>query len=130
VLDDGRNSPIGSAMNPQQFKARTKAYALRVIQVVDALPRDNVSRTLGNQLLRRGTSVAANYRAAARAKSTADFISKMGTVEEECDESLLWLELLIDARRMTAKRLAMLMQEGTEILAMSVASIKTARASK
>jgi four helix bundle protein len=114
-------------MTPQQFKARTKAYALRVIKVVDALPRDMVSRTLGNQFLRAGTSVAANYRAAARGRSTADFVAKMGIVEEECDESLLWMELLIDAERIPAHRLAALMQEGGELLAMTVASIKSAR---
>ena len=114
-------------MTPLEFKARTKAYALRVIKVVDALPRDYVSKTLGNQLLRSGTSVAANYRASARAKSNADFISKMGNVEEECDESLLWMELLVESERVTPRRLEMLMGEGTELLAMTVASINTAK---
>ncbi len=117
-------------MTREEFKARTKAYALRVIKVVDALPRDTVAKTLGHQLLRSGTSVAANYRAAVRGKSTADFISKMGIVEEECDESLLWMELLVDAGRMEPNRLADLMQEGGEILAITVASIKTARRGK
>jgi four helix bundle protein len=117
-------------MTREEFKARTKAYALRVIKVVDALPRDTVARTLGHQLLRSGTSVAANYRAAVRGKSTADFISKMGIVEEECDESRLWMELLVDAGRMKPNRLADLMQEGGEILAITVASIKTARRGK
>lgn len=117
-------------MSHAEFKARTKAYALRVIKVVDALPRDTVSKTLGQQLLRSGTSVAANYRASVRAKSVADFISKMGTVEEECDESLLWMELLADCGRMKSTRLARLMQEGGEILAITVASIKTARRGK
>src|SRR6185503_11084923 len=102
-------------------------YAVRVINVVDALTRDLVSKTLGQQLLRAGTSVAANYRAAVRGKSAADFIAKMGIVEEECDESLLWMELLIEAKRIQANRLAELMQEGNEILAITVASIKTAR---
>ena len=87
-------------MTPHDFKARTKAYALRVIAVVEGLPGDTVSRTLGNQLLRCATSVAANYRASARAKSNADFISKMGTVEEERDESLFWLELLTESERL------------------------------
>jgi len=111
----------------EQFKARTKAYALRVIKVVDALPRDMVSKTLGHQLLRAGTSVAANYRAAVRGKSAADFVAKMGIVEEECDESLLWIELLIESERIKPDRLSGLMQEGGEILAITVASIKTAR---
>jgi four helix bundle protein len=114
-------------MSREAFKARTKAYALRVIKVVDALPRDTVSKTLGLQLLRSGTSVAANYRAAVRGKSAADFTAKMGIVEEECDESLLWMELLIDSGRIRAGRLSSLMTEGGEILAITVASIKTAR---
>jgi four helix bundle protein len=114
-------------MTPHEFKARTKLYALRVINVVDALPRDSVSKALGNQLLRCGTSVAANYRASARAKSKADFISKIGTVEEECDESLLWMELLVESHRMEPNRLQPLIDEGTELLAMTVASINTAK---
>ena len=114
-------------MSREEFKARTKAYALRVIKVVDALPRDTVSKTLGHQLLRSGTSVAANYRSAVRGRSSADFISRMGIVEEECDESLLWMELLIEAGRIKPARLNDLIREGGEILAITVASIKTAR---
>ncbi|MDO8539594.1 MAG: four helix bundle protein [Opitutaceae bacterium] len=117
-------------MTRDEFKNRTKAYALRVIRLVEALPRDAISKTIGHQLLRAGTSVAANYRAAIRSKSTADFISKMGTVEEECDESLFWIELLIDCGRVKANRVSSLMAEGEEILAITVASIKTARRSK
>lgn len=114
-------------MTREEFKARTKAYALRVIKVVDALPRDTVSKTLGHQLVRAGTSVAANYRSSIRARSAAEFISKMGIVEEECDESLLWMELLGDSGRVKPERLSPLMREGGEILAITVASIKTAR---
>ena len=114
-------------MTREDFKARTKAYALRIIKVVDSLPRDRTAQTLGHQLLRSGTSTAANYRAAVRAKSPADFIAKMGIVEEECDESLLWMELLVDAKRINAARVVDLMHEGDEILAITVASIKTAR---
>lgn len=114
-------------MTRQEFKARTKAYALRIVKAVDALPRDQVSKTLGHQLLRAGTSVAANYPASVRAKSTADFIAKMGIVEEECDESLFWMELLIESGRVKSNLLSALMQEGGEILAITVASIKTAR---
>lgn len=116
-------------MTPQDFKDRTKSYALRVIELVDALPRDLVSRTLGQQLLRCATSVAANYRASARAKSNADFISKMGTVEEECDESLFWFELLIAARRLSPTSCDALVSEGNELLAMTVSSIRTAKSS-
>jgi four helix bundle protein len=117
-------------MTREEFKARTTAFALRVIKLVDALPRDTVAKTLGHQLLRAGTSVAANYRASVRARSTADFIAKMGIVEEECDESLLWMELLVESGRMKAARLDALMRQGGEILAITVASIKTARRGK
>lgn len=114
-------------MNRQDFKKRTQQYALRVIRLVEWLPEDRTSRILGDQLLRAGTSVGANYRASIRAKSRADFISKMGTVEEECDESLYWMEILIEAGKISARRLAALIQEGGEIIAIVVASIKTAR---
>jgi four helix bundle protein len=114
-------------MTRHEFKQRTKGYALRVIKVVDALPGDMVSQTLGKQFLRAGTSVAANYRSAVRGRSRADFIAKMGIVEEECDESLLWMELLTESGRIKPKRLNQLMAEGHEILAITVASIKTAR---
>jgi len=114
-------------MSREVFKARTKAFAVRVINLVDALPRDAVSSTLGRQLLRAGTSVAANYRAAVRGRSPADFVAKMGIVEEECDEALFWMELLIESRRLKAERVSELMREGSEILAITVASIKTAR---
>ena len=114
-------------MTRHEFKQRTKGYALRVIKVVDALPGDMVSQTLGKQFLRAGTSVAANYRSAVRGRSRADFIAKMGIVEEECDESILWMELLTESGRIRPSRLKKLMDESGEILAITVASIKTAR---
>jgi len=114
-------------MNREEFKKRTREYALRVIRLVESLPEDRTSRILGDQLLRCGTSVGANYRSSVRAKSRADFISKMGTVEEEGDESLYWMELLIEAGKVPARRLTALMREGGEIVAIVVASIRTAR---
>jgi len=117
-------------MTREQFKARTKAYALRIIRLVEALPRSAVARVLGNQLLRAGTSVGANYRAAARARSRADFVAKMGLVEEECDESLFWIEMLIESGQLPAERVKDLLREGNEILAMTVASTNTARSSQ
>jgi four helix bundle protein len=114
-------------MDTAQFKARTMAYGLRIIRLVEALPPGQTASVIGRQLLRCGTSVGANYRAAARAKSTPDFISKMGTVEEECDESLYWIEMLAGAGLVDIARMAELMAEGDEILAMVVASINTAR---
>ena len=109
------------------LKKRTKAFALRILKVVDALPKRTAGRTLASQIARSGTSVAANYRAACRAKSPADFISKMGTVEEEADETLLWLELLEESELVSAAKLTAIKQEANELIAITVASIKTAR---
>ncbi len=110
-----------------EFRARTKAYGLRVVRLVQELPRDMTADVIGRQLLRSATSVGANYRAACRAKSPADFIAKMGIVEEEADESLYWMELLIEGSLMPEERLHALMAEGNELVAMTVASINTAR---
>ena len=99
-------------------------YALRVIKTVQALPHEEVAGILGRQLLRAGTSVGANYRAACRAKSTADFINKLKIVEEECDESIYWMELLIEAGLIPLARLGALMKEGDELLSIVVAAIK------
>lgn len=102
-------------------------FALRVLDVVDALPNTTKGRNIADQLCRSGTSVGANYRAAARAKSTADFIHKMGTVEEEADEVLYWLELAVMAGLLPQQRLEPLMKEADEILAIIVSSINTAK---
>jgi four helix bundle protein len=83
-------------MTREEMKKRTKEYANRVVKLCSALPNNWVAQTLGKQLLRSGTSVGANYRAVCRAKSTLDFINKLRIVEEECDESLFWMELLVD----------------------------------
>ena len=114
-------------MNPEEFKKRTKAFAIRVIQPVEALPRSRAGNVIGGQLLRCGTSVGANCRAACRARSSADFAAKMGIVEEECDESAYWTELLIEARIVKESRLSALLNETNEILSMVVASIRTSR---
>src|ERR1035437_5915349 len=114
-------------MNPEEFKKRTKAFAVRIINLADKLSNSRATNAIANQLVRSGMSVGANYRAACRAKSRADFISKMGTVEEEGDETLYWMELLIESGKVKAAVLTDLMREGGEILAISVASINTAR---
>ncbi|MCI0365961.1 MAG: four helix bundle protein [Phycisphaerales bacterium] len=114
-------------MNQQMFKDRTKELGLRIIRLVQALPRTDLARAIGQQLLRSGTAVGANYRAACRGRSPADVIAKLKIVEEEADESCYWMELLIDAKVIPAKRLLALQQEANEILAMVVASIKTIR---
>lgn len=116
-------------MTREEMKNRTKAFANRVVKLCSSLPKDWVAQTLGKQLLRAGTSVGANYRAVCRAKSSADFINKLRIVEEECDESLFWMELLVDNNLVKPALLACLMQEADEILAIVVASAKTARAS-
>ena len=114
-------------MNEQIFKNRTKQLALRVIELVSDLPSGKASDVIGRQLLRSGTSVGANYRAACRGKSVADVISKLGTVEEEADETAYWLELLTDAKLLPESKVSTLTTETNEILAMTVASIKTLR---
>ena len=116
-------------MKHDNLKDRTKSFALRVIRMVEGLPKYKTTDVIGRQLLRSGTSVGANYRAACRAKSPADFISKMCTVEEETDESIFWMELLVEARFMNEERLQELQAEAKEILAIVVSSIKTAKRS-
>lgn len=118
-------------MNAQaeQHKQRTKQFALRVIKLVDSLPKKRSADVLGGQLLRSATSVAANYRAACRARSTAEFVAKVGVVEEESDESTFWIELIADAGLVKPGRLNDLHKESNELTAITVASIKTARKS-
>jgi four helix bundle protein len=107
------------------FKKRTKQLALRFIKVVEALPKSRTADVIGRQLLRSGTSIGANYRAACRGKSTADVIAKMRIVEEEADESAYWMELLIESGLVPEARLSELLKETNEIVAMTVASIRT-----
>jgi len=110
-----------------ELKRRTRQFALDVIRLVELLPRSRTTEVLGKQLLRSGTSVGANYRAACRAKSSADFVSKMGIVEEEADEAIYWMELLVDSSCVRAAGVHALLQEADELLAITVSSIKTAR---
>jgi four helix bundle protein len=114
-------------MNASDMKLRTKQFALRVIRAVQSLPRDPAAGVIGKQLIRSGTSVGANYRSSCRAKSRADFVVKMNIVEEECHETLYWMELLIEAGLVNESKLAPLMKEGDEILSIVVRSIQTAR---
>jgi len=108
---------------------RTKQFALRVIRLVEALPKSKTSDVIGHQLLRSATSVAANYRAAQRARSGAEFRAKLGIVEEEADECSLWMELLVESRIVSADLLKPLLVESNQITAMIVASIRTSRKS-
>jgi four helix bundle protein len=114
-------------MTTQELKERTFEFGIRVVRAVESLPRSDVAKELGRQLLRAGTLVGANYRAAARARSRADFIAKLGIVEEECDESAYWMEVIVDLKLLKAARLEKLQVEANELLAIIVASIRTAR---
>jgi four helix bundle protein len=113
-------------MTTQELKNRTFEFGVRVISAAEVLPRTETARILRRQLLRAGTSVGANYRAAARARSEADFISKLGVVEE-CDESAYWMEVIIARKLLRRAQLKGLLAEANELLAIIVASIKTAR---
>ena len=112
-------------MNEAEFKQRTKKLALMVIGVYGELPDRGAGRVIGNQLLRAGTSVGSNYRAACCGKFVADMVSKLGTVEEEADETMNWLELLVEAEITPLDRVRDSYQEAKEILAMTVASRRT-----
>ena len=112
------------------LKARTKQFALRVMKMVDALPRTIQGRAIPKQIIRSATSVAANYRAACRARSRAEFIAKTGVVEEEADESCFWLELIIDSGLLTDERIRPLLSEAGELVAIMAASRKSAIANR
>ena len=112
---------------PQELRERTKKFAIRVIRLFQALPKSSEAQILGKQLLRCGTAVAANYRAACRGRSRAEFISRMGVVAEEADESILWLELLEETGILSAKRLSEISNEAKELTAIFSTSLKTAK---
>ncbi len=109
-------------MNTQELKDRTKAFALRVLKLVEALPKSASGRAIENQLIRSGTSVAANYRAACRARSRAEFIARIGVVEEEADESAFWLELIVEVKALPEKKVTPLLAEANELVAIMAAS--------
>ena len=117
-------------MKPNDLKERTKQFALRVLKLVAALPNTLSGRTIGGQLVRAGTSVGANYRAACRARSKPEFIAKIGIVEEEADESAFWLELIIETGLLSAPKVTPLLAEAGEIVAMMASSKKTAAKSQ
>jgi four helix bundle protein len=114
---------------PDELRERTKKFALRVIRLFQTLPKTTEAQILGKQLLRCGTSVAANYRARCRARSKAEFIARLGIVAE-ADESVLWLELLEEANILKHERLAEIMKEAKELVAIFSRSLKTAKGNK
>ncbi|HYN88704.1 MAG TPA: four helix bundle protein [Ardenticatenaceae bacterium] len=112
------------------LRSRTKAFALRIIRLYTALPETAEAQVLGKQALRSGTSVGAHYREATRARSTAEFISKLELALQELDETCYWLELLIEAGIVSKSRLDGLLKEVEELIAMLVSSVKTAKGDK
>ena len=116
-------------MDKQGLKDRTKRFALRVIRLIRALPNTLEGREIGKQLLRCGTSVAANYRSACRARSKVEFLSKLGIVEEEADESAFWLELIIETKLLERHQVESLLKEANELVAIMVSSRKSTRRS-
>lgn len=117
-------------MDEKTFKTRTKKLAVTIIKEVEKLPRSLATDVIGKQLIRSGTSIGANYRAACRAKSPADMINKLKIVEEESDETQYWLELLVEAGLVSQSQATNVYKETDEILAMTVASLKTLRSRK
>ncbi|HXX22712.1 MAG TPA: four helix bundle protein [Terriglobia bacterium] len=115
-------------MTPAELKARTKAFALRIVVLVDRLPRSLAGQIIGRQLLRSATSVGANYRAACRAQSRAEFAAKLSIVVEEADESLYWLEISGESGLVKPERLRELIKEADELVAIATSSRKTAKA--
>ena len=117
-------------MTPDEMKKRTRAFALRCIKLAGSFPKCPVGDIVGRQLIKSGTSVAANYYAACAGRSHADFLNKLGIVEEEADESVFWISFAPDARLTKQSLVQPLIAEGEEILAIVVASQKTAKARK
>jgi four helix bundle protein len=124
VIDSKDGSVAGQ---PEQLRDRTKAFALRVIRLYRSLPYMTDTQVLGKQLLRCGTSVAANYRAVCRARSKAEFVAKMGVVVEEADEAILWLELMTESGIVSSAKTELLLKEANELTAIFAASQRTAR---
>jgi len=115
---------------PQDLKLRTRKFALRVIRLCSALPNQRAADVIGRQLLRCGTSVGAQYREACRARSVAEFISKLESAAQELDETSYWMDLLVDSKLVSEAKLAPLQRESNELMAIFVASVRTAKRNK
>jgi four helix bundle protein len=118
---------LNSLQKAAALKQRTKAFAIRIVKLFRSLPHTPDAQTLGKQVLRSGTSVAANYRAVCRARSKAEFIAKMGIVQEEADETVFWLELLTETDVLSTDRTKDLLKEANELLAVFGASLRTSK---
>ena len=117
-------------MDAKELRDRTKKFALRIIKVINALPKTVTGRAIGNQLIRCGTSIGANYRAACRGRSKAEFNSKLHIVLEEADESIFWLELIIEAGLLPKNRIQSILTEADELTAIFAKSYYTAKNNK
>lgn len=117
-------------MTPDELKKRTKQFGLRVIKLVEALPKTQITVVIGRQLVKCATSIGANYRSACRGKSKADFIAKLAIAEEEADESAYWLEMLIETKIVKPSSVAELLREADELTAILTSSRKTAKSNK
>jgi four helix bundle protein len=116
-----------NVLNADELRSRTKRFAVRIVRLFRALPKAADAQVLGKQLLRSGTSVAANYRAACRGRSRPEFVAKLGIVAEEADESVFWLEMLVDCEVVQEKLVSELLKEAHELSAIFTASQHTAR---
>ncbi|HWR13860.1 MAG TPA: four helix bundle protein [Terriglobales bacterium] len=116
-----------SLISADELRARTKKFAIRIVRLFRALPRRTDAQVLGKQLLRSGTSVAANYRAACRGRSKAEFAAKLGVVAEEADETVFWLEMLVDCEIVAEEKIKLILQEAKELTAIFSAATYTAR---
>ena len=114
-------------MNKENLNARIKQFVVRIAKLIEQLPETKTANTITNQIIRSATSIGANYRAACRSKSKRDFINKLKIVEEETDETIYWLELIEDCNQIKPERIKNLKAECEELLAIFVASIKTAK---
>jgi four helix bundle protein len=114
-------------MDKNELRRRTKSYALRIVKLVEALPKTTTGRAIGNQLIRSGTSIGANYRAALRARSKAEFISKLGIVIEEADESEFWMELIIESKLLKEELVKDLLHETNELISIFIATSKSTK---
>jgi four helix bundle protein len=111
----------------ETLKKRTKSFAIRIVKLYRALPNTGEAKVIGNQFIRSGTAIAANYRASCRARSTAEFIAKIGVVVEEADETVFWLEMLVDCEIFSESKMKEMIQEGNELLAIFAASQSTSK---
>ena len=125
--ESGNRRPERGRGSARDFRERTFKFGIRCVRLAESLPKTMAAQTIGRQLLRSATSVGANYRAAVRGRSRGDFISRMGIVEEECDEALYWIDVLVELGIASSQRVEELRREANEIIAITVSSIKTAR---